>query len=551
MIMKNTSQKYKQEMKEPWRNRWLLKVTVDAINNDVQSESYITSQSPFLFLSKNYKTHILDKNYKDYMKYKIATFEQDFISADGSYQFMDKAHTGVNENYFGYISDISQQVQDEVSIWLALEGKIEDIKIITFIFDEEIYPEMVECHYSITGRDERLFGVRNHTGKEVHLPVKFPTEMIRNIRIVFKKFNKPNVGMRLNAILFGDYINADNEDILLSGNNFKSFTHPCSLELPNENLNLSFDNSNNKYDFLDPQSPVHLLKEGQKLDLRFSYVNTDGSIEKVEPYVFQLDKFSNKGNTFNITGVDFFRNENAIVNFKIRIGTTLDSIIQSYIIPQLTDKNFKIIYNREEFKKIEFKDRDPEYAGWPLKGEPTKIETSVKDCLKMIASAASCVMRLDGENLYLDPINEKNIGLMTIDSNMFLNNMPVAEPKKKIRHIRTYYYAILPLIQAMGNVGYWRSVVDEYYNDVNGANVIYENPFIFSEAQAKKVTNDLRRYYNEGYSYDFEFIGDPSLESGDSINLENRTGMSSTVLIESHDISFTNGGVRGKITAKG
>lgn len=83
-----------------------------------------------------------------------------------------------------------------------------------------------------------------------------------------------------------------------------------------------------------------------------------------------------------------------------------------------------------------------------------------------------------------------------------------------------------------------------------GSDIEYENPFVTNEETAKEVMKWLKDYYETEIVYDFEWIGDPTLEVEDLINIPNAYNSGAICEIEENTITFSNGGLRGTIKAR-
>ena len=78
----------------------------------------------------------------------------------------------------------------------------------------------------------------------------------------------------------------------------------------------------------------------------------------------------------------------------------------------------------------------------------------------------------------------------------------------------------------------------------------YDNPFITTEEVARETGEWLKSYYTTRIEYDFDYVGDPTLEVNDVIRLESDYNDNLLCDIEENEISFSNGGISGKIKAR-
>lgn len=93
-------------------------------------------------------------------------------------------------------------------------------------------------------------------------------------------------------------------------------------------------------------------------------------------------------------------------------------------------------------------------------------------------------------------------------------------------------------------------VVVVHCNDV-GSDIEYENPFVTTKELAKDVAIWLKDYYDVQIEYDFEWVGNPTLEVNDTISIPNDVNNNGVICeIENNTINFSNGGLRGTIIGR-
>ena len=84
-----------------------------------------------------------------------------------------------------------------------------------------------------------------------------------------------------------------------------------------------------------------------------------------------------------------------------------------------------------------------------------------------------------------------------------------------------------------------------------GSDIEYDNPFITNQETAERVGTWLKDYYTNRVQYNFNWMGDPSLEVNDVIAIPNKFNSSGIISdIETNTIIFSNGGIRGRIIAR-
>lgn len=84
-----------------------------------------------------------------------------------------------------------------------------------------------------------------------------------------------------------------------------------------------------------------------------------------------------------------------------------------------------------------------------------------------------------------------------------------------------------------------------------GSDIEYDNPFITTQEVAERVGAWLKDYYITRIQYNFNWMGDPSLEVNDIISIPNKFNSNGVISdIETNTINFSNGGIRGRIIAR-
>lgn len=83
-----------------------------------------------------------------------------------------------------------------------------------------------------------------------------------------------------------------------------------------------------------------------------------------------------------------------------------------------------------------------------------------------------------------------------------------------------------------------------------GTDIEYDNPFVTTEEVANDVGLWLKDYYITQIFYDVPLIGDPTMEVDDIVRVPNPNNDDILCDIESNEISFANGGIRGKIKVR-
>lgn len=133
-----------------------------------------------------------------------------------------------------------------------------------------------------------------------------------------------------------------------------------------------------------------------------------------------------------------------------------------------------------------------------------------------------------------------------IQSDLVLESLPKGALLDTVRDIYVNYtYSAL---DEDGRLDIENQIVI-HCND-NGSDIEYDNPFITTESVARQVGEWLKDYYIQQIEYDFEWCGDPSVEVNDLVLIPNNYVEGVICDIETNNIIFSNGSLRGNIVAR-
>lgn len=384
--MKITSDAYKQEIAEPFRNRWYVTLYVGFIKEKFQFTAQLEPISELSFLSTGANDHLFDNNEIDE---RVATFEQDLFKADGSSTFMNEAHNNVGLPFYGLISEDISDAEGNMSFQLGVTSSTGEKGLggLTLEFMEDAYPTNLTIKALVDGEesfsrdydnDSMIFTTTDDFGDEVD-----------KLIIQVNKLNKPYCRFRLRYILLGVGIVFNNEDFLTSTGSYKQYMHSRSVELPTQDLTLKLDNYDNRFNFDRDGSLINLMEAGQDVSLQILYEMEDGTMEYIPEETVEISSFSADRSSLTLKAVDFLRNENAEITFEdssfFTEETTLYDVAEE-VVKYVENTTFRVEFD-EALKSVPVKFRE--------------CKTTVKEALMMIASAGRCVMEFIPKGLRL------------------------------------------------------------------------------------------------------------------------------------------------------
>ena len=390
--MRKTSEAYRDEMRFPFRNQWLLTTTIGLVQEKFQATATSTVVEPISFLSNNYNDYLFNDSK---ISNQIATFEKDLFKADGKTSFIDKL---VEDNsYYGLMSDSLSDMNNNLNVSMIFNSTTSEkgLKGLTLYFFKT-YPTL----FNISGYQEgvEIFN-KNYTNDSFVFETRDVFGDVDTLKITIKKMNQPHVRFRIRYVLFGIGVSLGNSDFLSTGGSYKEQFHPCSIELPQQEFSLNIDNFEDQYDVENMNSLINLASVGQDISLSVGYKFSDGNIEQVFNQKLELNSFDLNHQQLNLKAVDFLRNENTPVeigeDFPFTEQTTLYDIAM-YVRGFVQNKSFKVDFD-ESLKDIHV--------------NKMKLNTSCKEALMMIASAARCTMRLNTDGLDIKRLVQTTLGI--------------------------------------------------------------------------------------------------------------------------------------------
>ena len=375
--MKITSDEYKQEMAEPFRNRWYITLYVGFIREKFQFSAQLNPISELSFLSTGSNSYIFDNQQIDE---RIATFEQDLFKADGSSVFMNEAHSNVGLPFYGLISEPLSDAEGDINWQIGITSSAGEKGLggLTLAFMEDVYPTNLTL-YGLEGSDIVFSKDYTNDGMEFTTTDDFGDDVDQLI-IKVNKLNKPYRRFRLRYILLGVGIVFNNEDFLISAGSYKQYMHSRSVELPTQDLTLKLDNYEDRFNFDRDGSLINLLEAGQDVSLQILYEMEDGTIEYIPEETVEVASFSADHSSLTIKAVDFLRNENSEIAFEDPTFFTEDTTlydVAEYVVSFVENTTFTVEFD-EALRSVPVKFRE--------------CKTTVKEALMMIASAGRCVM---------------------------------------------------------------------------------------------------------------------------------------------------------------
>lgn len=324
------------------------------------------------------------------------------------------------------------------------------------------------------------------------------------------------------------YIPALKDTLVYSKKDILKFTHHqtgslVSGELPKNHIEFSLDNSDGKWDPMNPQGLERFLSERSEVTLRYGYI-----IDSVETWipggVFYLSEWSTSpnGREANFVARDVL--EYAIdTPYTGEISGTLYDVAQRAI----TEANIppaaflgKIILGKTSLGIVNISDELKKYYVGNINNDGNETIATV---LQKCANAAKCVM-------YQDRNGVLSIKRLSIEGSGYMI------PKRL-----SYAYPKVELLRPIKNVSvtYYGNAAETCPFSNTGETQTLKNEFINTSSQAYSVANWVGYNLRSRQKISGDFRGDPRFDLFDVVKVESKYGIIADVVLTDIKISFT------------
>lgn len=285
--MQLASKEYIEAMKQPFRNREYIKVTIGVINSDAQNNAVLDDETKLTYFSdrkKPFEGYTVDKIY--------AVAEQDFSRVDGTMYFLPRE----NEGYTFYNNGIvTKDLLGAVHVSFGgLTGL--DIKGLTIDFGE-YYPTnfTVETDSGIKSytNDKKLFVTEDAFDGTSFIIIR-PSAMVNG-----------QGRLRIHQMLMG-ISNTFTSDKVMSCS-LKEYVSPITDTIPSLDISITIENQDLYYSPDNPESAIAYMEIGQELKVAFGYdVTGNGDIEWLAETTGYLNTWSANDVQAQFTATDRF-----------------------------------------------------------------------------------------------------------------------------------------------------------------------------------------------------------------------------------------------------
>ena len=363
--MQNASKEYKESMKQPYRNRGYIRVSIGVVNSDAQKNASADDlRNNFTYYSN---TKSLFNGYTVTKPY--GTCERDYTRTDGTMYFLPKQSS--NMQYYNN-GIVTEEFMGTIYIRFNTSYRL-DIKGLKINWGE-YYP----IDFTIEN-DEITRSYENNDKGNWTTEDTFDGTTYLIIRV--SKMANPYLRVRIQEFTAGISNTFTNEDV--RSYTAKDFVSPISETVPSQDLTLVVDNQNLYYSPDNPESALAYMEVGQEIKVEFGYdVTGNGDIEWLPEITTYLKNWSANDVEAKFVGTDRFD----YLTDKYYKGHFYKDGITLYDLALDVLRDAGITDSREYFL-------DP-YLQTIVVNNPIPIVTHAS-ALQIIANAGRCALSVD------------------------------------------------------------------------------------------------------------------------------------------------------------
>lgn len=353
--MVSVSNKYKQAMEKPIRDRAYISVGIGVVNQSAQGDSTLEADGAYWS-----NADIFDGT-EEYTEY--ATMEQNFFKSDGSMIFLPEENPSMQIVESGFVS------KDILGSAKIVFSKVYAIKGITIDFGSA-YPKKFKINTK-----ERELTFDNDSSRFVTVEALGDTDYIE---IIPNEMVGGEQRLRIYDVVIGVglvYKNQQTKDFSLS-----EYVSSISKELPSTTLKYSFFDENNYFNVDSDNSFIGYLETMQPVTISFGITLDDGTVEWNQFASLYLKDWSVKDKIVSITATDRLsqmEDEYSLAN-RMYSRTAYEEAVSIFEDAGLSSDEYSI---DEYLKSIQLQNPMP--------------ENTHKACLQILANACRCIIRQD------------------------------------------------------------------------------------------------------------------------------------------------------------
>lgn len=382
--------------------RWAdAKVAFEIIDVDAWKNATATATSQAV-ISKIEQTH----NDVRMLSQKTATLEQDLFLLDGTYILPNES----NNNEIGYMSAEISDANKILTIPQILEFNFSQTHSsvgFTIVFDDKIGDCAEDFALQVYDTSNALLYEKAVTGNNLTTYIfDTPVQNYKKVKFTFTKTSKPFRRIKVVELTFGIIQDFESEDI----SNLKLLYEidPTVENLSSNELTLTINNIDKKYNMINPTGIYNFLQQGQVIKVSLGIGNAENNIEFVNmgQFYYTSSTAEDDGITAKLQANDLFYN---LSNSICRIGTTGTWTVNEAVNAVIVNSGVNI------------KTNIPANIGNRIIKKCIPQNTTHRDALKMIAlsSMSHCFFNRNNELQYIEYEIKTNANDVLDNDNMY------------------------------------------------------------------------------------------------------------------------------------
>lgn len=492
-----------------------IQITYHASDDAAQTDAIASSGSQTVFSNAASITNLDASASGNY-----ATGETNFWVLDGS---LDIVPDSEPYQECGYVSGECVSSTNHPTITFSF-SKIHEEKIpgLTIVWSEILNEWAKSFKVSAYKGSTLLSENQINDNNSIETPVEFEVSNYDSIVLEVIEWCIPNRRARVEQIEFGQRVRFDKKDLLSYSHQSKR--DPISGQLSKDSISFSIDNSDQKWNPINPDGLYKYLYERQAVFVKYG-MDLDGQTEWINGGKFYLSSWSVPSN--GITASFEARDALAFLIDSLYTGRKSGTLYEiCYDALELLDVSGISYYINESLKDYttDFSNGNSSYKN--------------ADVLQLSANAA-------GMALY-----QTRSGQIRIDRVPYLpeNKSDIYE----ITEINDYQYPEITFSNKLKNISYSLNGTSSLYpNGATGDGVTQSvnNALISSSiiAQSKNVLTESYKVLSNRRKATLSYRASPHNDALDFVKLNHQFGYSSNLLVT--DISYTfNGSFKGSVT---
>ncbi len=352
--------------------------------------------------------------------------------------------------------------------------------------------------------------------------INMPVQNYYSVKFEFLSTSQPYRRIRISECLFGIVQNFEKKDIV-SANLTYDVDFLCET-FPARQLSFTFENSDKKYNLINPSGLYAYLQEGQDISAKISIGNEDVNMGQFE---FLKSKAADDGIQGEITAGDYVLSllDSPVYNGGSNTTDTLQNVVNSVL----------------SGLGITTSIATPSYT--VSKAIPQG--TTKREAIRLLAQAAMCSVWVDREGvLQIHPLSVSlsEVDELNADRMQSMAGIGVAEPVEKVTlTVKNEFDTDLD-----GNL---RTSETTYTSGTGAKEKSFVNPCV-ATANGQAVADWLLAQANKRVKYEKQNRGNPAIEIGDTLKIYDAYGENRNAVVTSQELNY-DGGLSAKTKAVG